>query len=119
MIFLSFSSLTPDVRPSQLAFEFRTRVIDHRARRAMTSTSTLLRRLAAVIARGSAICRCAIANRGGSDVVTGRDRQPVPMNKSNRLHHEKKTEATTRTADFGSTAPQCELPTERGSLPQR
>ena len=71
-------SLTPDVRPSQFAFEIRTRVIDYRTRSTATSTSTtLLRRVTAVIARGSAICRRTVANRRGNYVVTRRDRQPT------------------------------------------
>lgn len=72
------SSLAPDMRPCQFAFEICTRVIDHRTRRAATSTSTtLLRRVTAVIARGSAICRCTIANRRGNYIVTRRYRQPT------------------------------------------
>ena len=55
----------------------------------MTTTTTLLRRLTAVIARGSAIWRCALMNRGGSDIVPRWNRQPVSVNKLNRLHDDK------------------------------
>ena len=78
-IFLLFNpfSLTSDVCPRKFAFEIRTRVIDHRTRRAATSISTTLRRVAAVIARSSAIYRRTVANRGSNYIVTRRDRQPT------------------------------------------
>jgi len=48
--------MTPEVRPGQLPLEFRTGVVDHWARRTM-STTALLRRLPRVIAGGGAIWR--------------------------------------------------------------
>jgi len=47
--------MTPEVRPGQLPLEFRTGVVDHWARSAMSAA--LLRRLPRVIAGGGAIWR--------------------------------------------------------------
>jgi hypothetical protein len=66
--------MTSDVRPGQLALEFRTGIIHDRAGRA--TCAGLLWSLTAVIARRGAICWHILVNRGSRYIIARREAQP-------------------------------------------